>query len=185
MSAYASIRRADKAMSAEQINAALEKGFAGRLATVGPDGWPYAVPMLYVWHEGVLYFHGTNAAGHLRQCVTHGRKACFVMDKAGDVFAYGRYQCDTGLSYESVVVFGELDVIEDRDVGTWFFGKLFEKYQPDPKGRPVEVYPRLDKIVLYRMSVSRITGKATVLPEPQQQWPAADRTASPDWKPTP
>ena len=33
-------------------SALLAGGFAGRLGTVGPDGWPYVVPLLYVFMDG-------------------------------------------------------------------------------------------------------------------------------------
>ena len=45
------IRRADKQMSDERARETLARGYAGRLGTVGPDGWPYVVPLLYVWRD--------------------------------------------------------------------------------------------------------------------------------------
>ena len=40
------IRRADKQMSDERARETFARGYAGRLGTVGPDGWPYVVPRL-------------------------------------------------------------------------------------------------------------------------------------------
>ncbi len=40
------IRRADKHMSDERARETLARGYAGRLGTVAPDGWPYVVPLL-------------------------------------------------------------------------------------------------------------------------------------------
>ena len=47
MSSPRSVRRADKVMSEAAAREMLAGGFAGRLGTVGPDGWPYVVPLLY------------------------------------------------------------------------------------------------------------------------------------------
>ncbi|HLY66190.1 MAG TPA: pyridoxamine 5'-phosphate oxidase family protein, partial [Chloroflexota bacterium] len=55
------VRRADKRMTDDEALAALEAGFCGRLGTVGPDGWPYVVPLLYVWMDGRIYTHNTKA----------------------------------------------------------------------------------------------------------------------------
>lgn len=42
------LRRVDKRMTPEQADALLEEAFCGRIATVGPDGYPYVVPNLFV-----------------------------------------------------------------------------------------------------------------------------------------
>ena len=93
------LRRTDIAMTDTQIRQALDRGFAGRLATVGADGYPYCVPMLYIWADNQLFLHGTSARGHLRANVEHEPRACFELDEPGEVFDYGRFECDSGLAY--------------------------------------------------------------------------------------
>ena len=44
----------------------LERAFSGRLATVGEDGYPYCIPLLYIWMDGELYVHTRSARGHFR-----------------------------------------------------------------------------------------------------------------------
>ena len=46
MSGSPQVRRADKVMAEERARETLERGFCGRLATVGEVGWPYCVPLL-------------------------------------------------------------------------------------------------------------------------------------------
>jgi uncharacterized protein len=57
---------------AERTLETLAKGYSGRLATVGEDGFPYCIPLLYLWLEGEVYFHTTSARGHLRASVAGG-----------------------------------------------------------------------------------------------------------------
>jgi len=45
------MRRTDRSTSDEDARQMLRTGFCGRLATVGADGWPYVVPLLYVWMD--------------------------------------------------------------------------------------------------------------------------------------
>jgi nitroimidazol reductase NimA-like FMN-containing flavoprotein (pyridoxamine 5'-phosphate oxidase superfamily) len=33
---------------------------------VSEDGFPYCIPLLYLWMSGELYVHTTSARGHLR-----------------------------------------------------------------------------------------------------------------------
>ena len=46
------IRRADRAMSVERTLETLAQGYSGRLATVSEDGFPYCIPLLYLWIDG-------------------------------------------------------------------------------------------------------------------------------------
>ena len=45
---------------------------------------------------------------------------------------------------------------------------------------PAGLFPRLAQISVYAIGVERITGKRTPLPAVGEQWPALDRSATPD-----
>ena len=177
------IRRTDEAMPEAAAAEVLARGFSGRLATVGPDGWPYIVPLLYLWRDGEIWVHNAGVRGHLRVNVDHEARVCFEVDEPGEVFAYGRFECDTSVEYRSVVVFGRIRVVEERDAKVRFFDALMAKYGDPTWRRAAGFYPRLDQITLYSIAVERMTGKETVLPAAAQRWPAADRTKSPDTRP--
>jgi nitroimidazol reductase NimA-like FMN-containing flavoprotein (pyridoxamine 5'-phosphate oxidase superfamily) len=149
------------------------------MATTGADGWPYVVPMLYVYRDRRVYVHGSSAKGHLRTNVEHDPRACFVVDEPGAVYAYGRFQCDSSLSYQSVIAFGKVRLVGERAETSAFFDAFMAKYSPGEDGRPRGFYPRLDSIVVYAMSVERLSGKAILLPTAARRWPAIDRTLSP------
>src|SRR6185295_14063762 len=71
------LRRADRAMSEQRAYAMLERGFSGQLATVGADGYPYCIPLLYIWMDGEIYLHTGSARGHLRANVEREPRICF------------------------------------------------------------------------------------------------------------
>jgi nitroimidazol reductase NimA-like FMN-containing flavoprotein (pyridoxamine 5'-phosphate oxidase superfamily) len=168
-------------MTEARAREVLEKGFCGRLATVGEDGWPYCVPLLYVCMEGDILVHNTRAKGHLRSNVDHEPRVCFEVDEPGEVFPYGRFECDSSVAYASVIAFGRIRVAEELDARQRFFDALMAKYA---KGRwserPRSFYPRIDQITLYAIVVERLSGKETPLPQASQRWPAVDNTKSPD-----
>jgi uncharacterized protein len=180
MSNAPQVRRADKLMSDERVREIISRGYSGRLATVGPDGWPYIVPLLYVWIDGEIWVHNTRARGHLRANVDHEPRVCFELDEPGEVFPYGRFECDTSVSYRSVVVFGRIRVVEDRQRKEAFFDALMGKYSNPDWVRPKSFFPRLDQVTVYAIAIERITGKETPLPSMENQWPAVDNTKSPD-----
>ena len=183
MSGPPNVRRTDKLMSSEGIDGLLSTAYRGRHATAGPDGAPYVCPLLYVWMNGRVWLHNTRERGHLQRNVRHEARACFEIDMPGKVFAYGRFQCDTSIEYRSVVAFGRLDIIEDRALKAAFFDALMGKYHGDDPARPKCFYPRLDDVTVYALTVDRMTGKETLLPAKEAQWPAADNTKSPDAAP--
>jgi nitroimidazol reductase NimA-like FMN-containing flavoprotein (pyridoxamine 5'-phosphate oxidase superfamily) len=166
-------------MTEDRARETLAGGFCGRLGTVGPDGWPYVVPLLYVWLDGEIWLHNARAPGHLRRNVEHEPRVCFEVDEAGDVFAYGRFECDTSIAYRSVVAFGTIRVVEDEASQARFFIELLRKYGDAAWERPRGFFPRLREITLYAIVIERLTGKETPLPEVSRRWPALDATRSP------
>jgi nitroimidazol reductase NimA-like FMN-containing flavoprotein (pyridoxamine 5'-phosphate oxidase superfamily) len=180
MSSLPEIRRSDRAMSEDEVVRSLERGYCARVATVDASGYPYCMPMLYVSINGRFYIHGTSARGHLRANVDRCDKVCFEIDEPGEVFAYGRFECDTGLAYRSVIAFGTIRVVEAESVKRDFLDALMAKYANPAWQRPQGFYPRLGAITVYEIVIERVTGKFIPLPEMSQQWPARDRTMSPN-----
>ena len=45
------MRRFKQALTPEQCEEILNQGTSGVLAAAGEEGWPYAVPLSYVWQE--------------------------------------------------------------------------------------------------------------------------------------
>ena len=174
------LRRADKQMSEPGIIEMLASAYSGHLGTVGVDGSPYVCPLLYVWMNGMVWLHNTSAHGHLQENVRHEPRVCFELDAPGQVYSYGRYECDTALEYRSVVVFGTISIVQDRALKTTFFDALMAKYSADDSGRPKGFYPRLDEVTVYAITVDRMSGKETSLPAVESRWPSVDRTKSPD-----
>ena len=183
MSTPPNLRRVDRLMADNEARQFLKAGFAGRLATVSEDGSPYCLPFLYVWLDHRILFHNTIARGHLRGNVAHEARVCFLVDEPEQVFDYGRFECDTGLAYRSVIVFGTIAVIDDLALKQRFFETLLEKYGTPERDRPRGFFPRIGEVTVYAISITRITGKQLSLPGITERWPAIDSTKSPHARP--
>lgn len=179
MSTPRQVRRTDRLMPDERVLAMLANGFCGRLATVDADGAPYCVPLLYVWDGNEVLLHNTLARGHLRSNVEHEARVCFEIDEPGDVFDYGRFECNSSVAYRSVIVFGRIRIVTDAGAKQRFCEALMAKYGKPDTVRPKGFFPRLDQITVYAIAVERMTGKELALPEVSQQWPAVDMTRTP------
>jgi hypothetical protein len=179
------VRRKDKELSQQEAEALLSRAALLHFATVGADGQPYVVPNLFVYAEGKIYLHTAAASGHFKQNVMHNPRISFETAEMGEVFPYGEFECDTTVSYASVVGFGSVRIEASREAKALFFDRFMAKYA-DPKwqqDRPKGFYPRLDEVTVYMIEPERLTGKKGPLPGLSDQWPAKNMTKSPGAKP--
>jgi nitroimidazol reductase NimA-like FMN-containing flavoprotein (pyridoxamine 5'-phosphate oxidase superfamily) len=125
-----------------------------------------------------VFVQTTSARGHFRSNIDREQRICFEVDQHDQVFDYGRFECDSGLAYASVILFGRIRVVDERGVKQRFCEMLMQKYGKPDTGRPKGFFPRLDIITVYAIAVERITGKELALPA--QQWPEVDYTRTPN-----
>jgi nitroimidazol reductase NimA-like FMN-containing flavoprotein (pyridoxamine 5'-phosphate oxidase superfamily) len=177
------LRRADKIMTAEEVDSFLGGAFCGRTATIGVDGYPYVVPNLFVWHGGIVYLHTARYPGHFVANVKNCERVSFEVDEPGEVFPYGNIECDTSVSYRSVVLFGRIRILDREDEARAFFTRFMTKYAPaNSWGREVGSFPRIPATIVYAITPELVTGKHGVLPPLNERWPARNNTLSPEWK---
>jgi len=96
------------------------------------------------------------------------------------VFPYGSTECDSSMSYESVIVAGSVAVVMDRPARQRFFDQLMAKYSDPALDRPKSFYPRIDIVAVYRMTIENLSGKRIPLPPTTEQWPAVNRSRTPN-----
>ncbi len=56
----------------------METAYRGFLSVIGDGGYPYTVPINFVYAEGVLYFH-CAVEGHKLDAIRASDKACFTV----------------------------------------------------------------------------------------------------------
>jgi nitroimidazol reductase NimA-like FMN-containing flavoprotein (pyridoxamine 5'-phosphate oxidase superfamily) len=107
MTAFRDIRRADRALTKDQAREILARAEHGVLATVGADGWPYAVPVNHVLSENVLYIH-CALEGHKLENIAHEERVSFCAVAGATVLP-----AKLSTLYESAVVFGRAALVTD------------------------------------------------------------------------
>ena len=58
---FRKMRRSEKATDIAKAEELLRSKDFGVLSVCGDDGYPYGVPINYVYDEGKIYFHSTSA----------------------------------------------------------------------------------------------------------------------------
>ena len=101
------MRRKAQQLPPAEAEAILRAGSSGVLALAGAEGYPYALPISYVYHEGRLYFH-CALTGHKLDAVARCPKASFCVIAQDDVVP-ALYTT----RYRSVIAFGTIRKLED------------------------------------------------------------------------
>ena len=63
MAEFREMRRKRQQLSEEESIGILQRATSGTLALLGDNGYPYAIPISYVYSDGNLYFHSA-LSGH-------------------------------------------------------------------------------------------------------------------------
>jgi len=151
---FKEMRRKDREISDEMIEEILIKGEYGTLATIGDDGYPYAVPLNYVYYNKSIYLHSAEV-GHKLQNIERNNKVsfCVVTDTEvlSKIFA---------TKYKSVIAFGTASEVEG-ELKDNILLQLIHKYSPEfiEQGKKY-IDMAKHKTKLIEINIQHITGKA-------------------------
>jgi nitroimidazol reductase NimA-like FMN-containing flavoprotein (pyridoxamine 5'-phosphate oxidase superfamily) len=153
------MHRHQRLMPTEEARAFLRRQKVAHVATVDAEGWPYVIPLIYVYEGGDrLFVHTGNHRGHFERNIESNRRACVEVSEMGPVHPGRTYACQSALEYTSVVTFGPVRVVQSLADKRWFFDCVLEKYG-DPKWTFDPGYPQINRIILYEQTIEIMTGK--------------------------
>lgn len=153
---FREMRRGKQALQKKACEEVLARGTAGVLAVAGDEGYPYAVPLSYVYDaaHSALYFHSA-LSGHKLDAVKRNSKASFcVMDKDNVIpKEYTTY-------FRSVIVFGTVRILEDAEEKYYAIEALAKKYAPDDsrEGREKAIGDG-SRFCMLELQIAHMTGK--------------------------
>ena len=127
------MRRFKQELSNEECVGLLTNEMRGVLAVLGDNGYPYTIPMDYVFVDGKLYFHSA-LEGHKIDAIKNNSKVSFCVLDAG-VKQEGNW-C---YIFKSVIVFGNIKIIDDLDEKIDKLTHLGNKFFPSTKDTEEEI----------------------------------------------
>ena len=148
------MRRFKQALTREQCDEILNRGTSGVLAVAGEGGWPYAVPLSYVWTAGRLFFHFAPA-GHKLDAIRREERVSFCVTGRDQVVPeeYTTY-------YRSVIVFGRARVVDSPEGKRHAIEALCGKYCPGfPEAMAAEIDGSWERFLMVELVPERVTGK--------------------------
>ncbi|AAM32678.1 pyridoxamine 5'-phosphate oxidase family protein [Methanosarcina mazei] len=153
---FREMRRGKQLLSMEDTIAVMTRCTNGVLACSGDDGYPYAVPLSYVYFNGRIYFHSAKA-GHKIDAITKNPKVSFSIIDEDKIVSkeYTTY-------FRSVIAFGKARIVEG-DERLESFTALVEKYSGNQseEARNKEI-SRCKQAHIIAIDVEHITGKESI-----------------------
>ena len=152
------MRRSRQQLSREECGEILHRAASGVLAVTGDGGWPYAVPLSYVWHEGAVYFHGART-GHKLDAIKQDERVSFCVVDRDEIVPeeYTTY-------FRSVIVFGRAKIMDDPAQIRAAIEMLAKKYHPtDTQAHRNHMIDReIVAMCMVKIVPEHITGKEAV-----------------------
>ena len=157
MSDFREMRRKRQQLSDKESIGILQRAKSGTLALLGDSGYPYAVPISYVYSEGKLYFHSA-LDGHKVDAIRNYDKASFcVIDK--DDVKPEKYTT----FFLSVIAFGRIHIFEDETDKLAIAHMLGNRYNPNQdEALQKEIEHGLTRMLAIRFDIEHLTGKEAI-----------------------
>ena len=153
---FREMRRIKQLLPREDTEAVLFRRTNGVLACEGDEGYPYAVPLSYVYFNGKIYFHSAKA-GHKIDAIARNPRVSFAVIDEDTVVSekYTTY-------YRSVIAFGRARIAEGEE-RLRAFRALVEKYSGDqPEEEKEREIMGCNKSHIIAIDIEHLTGKQAV-----------------------
>ena len=126
-------------LSDEETIALLDAGEYGVLSTIGANGYPYGVPINYIYDDGKIYIHSA-VKGHKLRNFEYDSRVSFCVVAEAELL-----QEDVNTMFKSVIAFGKIR-------------ELTEMKDFIPSGLEY-VEENKDAARVYEIEIEHITGK--------------------------
>ena len=155
---FREMRRSNQLLDAETVAKVLTEARRGTLSVLGDDGYPYGMPINFVYDpesgpHGSILFHAA-LVGHKIDAITACDKVSYcVMDEGF------RRDGEWALNINSVVVFGRMRIVEDEEKKREICTNLVRKFTDDEAYLQKELANAFGRVNCLELAIEHMTGK--------------------------
>ncbi len=155
---FRDLTRKNKELTRDECIKLLVTEKRGVLSVTGDMDYPYGMPMNHFYDEesGKIYFH-CGKSGHRLDSVMKNNKASFCAYDKGE-----KSSNDWALTVNSVIVFGKIAVIDDREKIADISEKLSLKFTDDMTYISNEISAFIHETLLLELTPEHICGKRVI-----------------------
>ncbi len=155
---FRELRRKKQALPRDECINILKYATSGVLALSGDDGYPYTVPLSFVFDGKDIYFHSAKT-GHKLDAIRHNPKCSFCVIAQDQIVSeeYTTY-------FQSVILFGKMHLLEDEQEKYNAIVKLAKKYAPNDtlENCQKEIVHEWKSLCILKMTIDHLTGKESI-----------------------
>ena len=145
----------DRQVPLEKTKELFEKGHHGIISVNGDDGYPYGVPVNYVYLNDKIYIHSAKY-GYKIEALEKNDKVCFTAILSSQILP-GKFTA----AFESVIAFGKAALIHDEAEKKEVLDTFIDRFSPDFKESGEKfIAGAIAKTAIIRIDVESIKGKA-------------------------
>lgn len=149
------MRRKTRALDLKTAKDLLLKAEYGVLAVSGDNGYPYAVPLNFVYADDAIYFHCAKS-GHKIDAIKNDARVSFCAVPYATV-APSEYTT----MYESVIVFGEAEIVTEKAEQHRAAVLLSQKHACGTEEEiEAEIERFKDALCIVKINITHITAKS-------------------------
>ncbi len=153
---FREMRRMRQSLPIEECLAILENMTNGTLALYGDDGYPYAVPISYVYADGKIYFHSA-LRGHKVDAILRDERVSFCVVEQDEVKS-----AEFTTYFRSVIIFGRARILTDENEKRKSLCLLADKYSHGEAGLEEEITKGFHHLLMVEIIVEHMTGKEAI-----------------------
>ena len=147
------MRRFKQAASLQECEAVLVSAQRGILAVHGENGYPYGLPVNYLYLDSRIYFHCAKA-GHKLDAVRVDDKVCFTVLSEPVKNPGEWWNCFT-----SVICFGRISEVTDGQEKDRILRLIGAKYFPEGYDLEKDMASSAHNALIMEISIDHLTGK--------------------------
>lgn len=153
---FRKMRRAKQELTKEQAEKILKEGQTAVLGVIGDNGYPYTVPLNYVYDGGKVYFHCAKE-GHKIDAIRKNDKVSLTVIEHDQIVPeeFTDY-------FRSVILFGRARILESDSEIREAAKKLGLKYYNAPKAVEEEIDKFWKTLACVEIEIDHITGKEAI-----------------------
>ena len=123
----------------------------------GDGGYPYTVPLSYVYADGAIIFHSA-VQGHKVDAIKRDSRCSFCVIEQDEI-----RPAEFTTYFRSVIVFGRIHILEDADEKVQALRLLGRRYSPDDEpGLQHEIDKSMHHVLLLRLDIEHLSGKEAI-----------------------
>ena len=151
-----------QSLSAKEISMFLndKQALVGRLATVNENGFPYVVPVHFVYYNGKIYIHGASKGQKINN-INRNAKVGFEAEFMDKIYP-APMPCKANTTYTSVIAAGAAQIVANAALKHEVLELFVAKYLPEGVYEPMP-----DEVVavtaVIEITITEISAKARIV----------------------